>query len=579
MRTLLWLFAVLAALLSVRVTRACEVSAEIRSALDARNFPEAERLARAAVAEAPAAAPPRIALAKVYVEWSQKSGKNGEPSLELDPARSAQAVAVLREVVARWPTLLRPHVCLLELHQLRRETDAFFAELDGTLLRFPEPSPEMIGSLEQTLRHFLEIAADPEAERMCGKLVARSDTSVPLLSNCGLTAIRQQDLEGALERFRRARAADANDALVAHNLAIAELLSNDLAAAADSLTVWQALEPDDPQAPLALAVVATARDPAASAPAWRSVVVHVESHPSTPESKALLDFARQSLAALARPGGLSGSSVAAMARALMSSEPAFSATLAEGAAVRAPKDPSFPYLLAQALETNHLDRRALAALERAAALPTSESDAIAIPPGAIDFEAGRLATKVGRYVDATAHLERARDVRDDFPNLQYLLGHAYEGVGDGDAALRAYQECLARPNNQHYADWCRRNSARLESAPAAPAKLAEFEGALAQARANESTADGKAYTPTSTKALGSRLAAAIDSCVGSLPSSTDSVVRTLLVRIAADGSVAEAQVADGGREASCFASRMQGAKAPMPPSADWWLVYDVTIRK
>src|SRR5262245_35776223 len=143
-----------------------------------------------------------------------------------------QAIEVLEETVQRWPATLQPHICLLALYQFRGDTDAFFAALDGTLRQFPEPSPDFPASLESLLRRFLETDSDAAAERMCQAMGARGDATVPFLSNCGLSALRQQDLESALARLRRARTADPKDALVAHNLAMTQILSGDLAAAA-----------------------------------------------------------------------------------------------------------------------------------------------------------------------------------------------------------------------------------------------------------------------------------------------------------------------------------------------------------
>ncbi len=240
--------------------------------------------------------------------------------------------------MTRCPTLLRLRVCLLELHQPRQETDAFFTTLDESLRSLLDPNPELMGSLEHALRRFLGSDANGLAERMCGTLVARSDATLPLLSNCGLTLPRLQELDGAIGRFRRALTLDPSDAL----------------------------------------------------------------------------------AALDGPTGRGPSSLAAMARS-----------------------PS--------------PRARLRGRGR-------------LPGGA-------------------------------------------EGV------------------------------------------------------------------PESPRALGPRLAAALDACIGALASPDRSIRRTLIVRLAVDGSVAEAMLAEPGSGSACFAARLRSASPPVPSAADWWLVYDLTIEE
>jgi tetratricopeptide (TPR) repeat protein len=552
------------AALGAREARACEpILPEVRAALDAGHPEQAERIAQAAVEKSPDSAPPRVSLAQVYIEWTQR------------PDALAKAHAELETVVARWPALVRPHVCLLDLHQVRGETEAFFAALERALRSVPASDTELDASLEFTLRRFLEQEQWELASRECEALERRPGITVPALSNCGLARLNAQDLEGARERFRKARAKDPQDALVAQNLGMLESLTGDLDAAERSFEALAALAPERGDVLLKLAVVVTARDPAGSAPAWRRVVAHTEAHPDSPDADAVASFARQTLDVLARPGGLDTAALLAMARALMQTDAALAVSLLLEADELAPQDPGAAYLLGQAYEAIGLRALAYATVERASTLTPPAQPAIEIPPGAIDFEAGRLATGMGRYASALAHLQRARRANPDFANLEYLFGLAHEGTGALAEARREYAACLERENNADYDDWCRRNLSRLADAPAAPAPHTEsFEEALEQARAHEASAQGKRFEGATLPQLAPQIASALAACLA--PAYAGAL--TLLVRVGADGSVAETLQPESGPAPACFAARLRGVRLDPPPQPDWWLVYEIDVR-
>jgi tetratricopeptide (TPR) repeat protein len=557
---------------------ACDpIQDDVRAALDARHYEEAERAALAAIARSPDSAPPQISLAQVYLEWSRLTAV-GQPQDALDPVRSAQAVEVLEAVLARWPGLVRPHVCLLDLHQLRGDYAAFFAALERALESFPSSNVEIVESLEFTLRRFLENEQYELANRECALLEPREAITVPVLSNCALAHLHAEDLDAALAGFGKARARDPKDGLVAHNLAMLESLTGDLAAAERTLTELAAVEPERGEVLLRVAVVATARDPAGSVPAWRRVVAHAHAHPDSRDSETASGFARQTLAALATSTGLDASSLVTMARALVQTEAPLSIALLRRASALSPDDPSPYYVMGQAFEIIGLTSLAFDALARAAAFPRPAQPALDIPAGAIDFEAGRVATALGRYADAVAHLERARRANTEFPNLQYLFGHAYEGMGEAAAARAEYAACLERQNNAEYVDWCRKNAVRLAGAPAVRAPATEsFETALAKARANEANRAGQRFATSSTKVLGPRLGAAVAACVPRL-AEAESWQETLLLRIDADGAVAETLQPASARAPACFAAQLRDARVDVPPAADWWLVYEISVQ-
>jgi len=570
-------FAVAAAALSARSAVACQpVLPDVRAALDARQFEKAELTARRAISAHPDDATPQISLAQVYIEWAERPDPSGAHAVALDPARASQARELLEKVVARWPGLVHPHVCLIDIHQTRGDMPAFFAALERALSSFPSANVEIVESLEFTVRRFLEDKRIDLANRACEALAPREGATVAMLSNCALARLDAQDLDGALAGFRKARAKDPKDALVAHNLAMVESLSGDLAAAERTLTEQSALEPDRGDVLVRLAVVVTARDPAGSAAAWKRVAAHAQARPNAPESAGALAYANQTLAALSTPDGIGASALVAMARALMEGDAALSVALLRKASALAPGDPSSLYFLGQAFEILGLSRNAYEALRRAAATPVPATAAVEIAPGNIDFETGRVAAGLGRHADALAHLQHARSVRSDFPNLEYLLGLVYEGLGDAGTARREYLACLERPNNAaEYVGWCRKNAARLASAPAAPAPATEsFEVALAKARSNESSAAGKGYFAPSTGSLAPRIADAMVACVPSESLGQE----TLVVRIAADGSVAETLQPPDARAPRCFAARLRGARTDPPPAADWWLWYEIKIQ-
>jgi len=571
---------------------------EIRRAIEAEDFASAERRAREDVAASPDLPAARMVLADVYVAWAEhlSSGETGAP--ELDPEKSALARDVLEEIIARWPELRKPPRCLLELTLLRGEYDAFASQLDRILSRSQPPDPELMESL-QTVLHFL-VAHGPHAlaQHVCERVVSRPDLTVPALSNCGYSAVKSEALPLARERFATALSRAPDDAVVAYNLSSAQIWLGELEEAERTLLRLSKLQPDNLDVALRSAVVCTARDLEPCIPRWQTLLEredtrHLQIHPEDAK-----ELTRRVLGAL-RGAGLDASDQVELARSFMHSDPTLAVALLLGAAQHHPLDPSYPYLLGQAFENLELPHRAFEHLRRASEHHDHPEAVLEISRFAIELELGRVALRVRRYADAALHLERARSENPELPNLAYMLGRSYHGLGARALADDAYARCLVSQNDAKYHEWCARNRASLAELPAEldpPSDSVEL--VLPRARQNEESPQGRAYLAPANTALLPRLREAIRLCVPeTMPEGTEH--RQLLLRIDAIGRVREVLQGDGDNlrqldaarspsgtrveaylpwEPACFASWLGNLKLPAPPEPDWWLVYDVEIR-
>ena len=398
-----------------------------------------------------------------------------------------------------------------------------------------------------------------------------------LLASCAAALGAQLASSEAAADVREAIAArDPNDTVVLHNTATVAIVRGDLAEAERALAKLVELEPDNLQRVMEHAVVRTARAPDQCASIWTSVRERCARRSDAP-ARTLCRFAENTVRDAGADGHFGALELLAMARALLAPHPLSAAALLGAGERLAPTDPAFPYLRAQALEKSGYSRWASAALVRAAAIPQPASSVLDIPPASIDFEAGRVAAKTDRAMDAVHYLERARSARSGLPNVEYLLGRAYAAVGDRAAAEREYTACLSRAHNTaEYQSSCRRNRRELSRQGVPPAPSEAFETALAEARVLAASESGAEYALAVARDLGPVFDRAIETCV-SRAASDGSEPRHLLLRVAADGTVAEVlqQREDG--EPRCFATQLHRVHVPVPPSDGAWLEYHISF--
>jgi Flp pilus assembly protein TadD len=566
--------------LGAEAVRACELACDVQAAVDARDFAQAERLARAAVSVRPDEPQPHLDLAHVYGLWARHLDETSAPAPGLDAARSAQGLEICDAVATRWPELRQGRVCALELQLVRREDDAFIARLEQTLAAFPAPDPELMEPLEPLLLTALEQKRDRVAARTCALLVERADLTVPSLSNCGAVATRREDFARARALFERAIALEPEDDIVLRNLAMIELVDGDLLDAERHLERVAELLPDDRGVFLELAIVRTARQPERGGEIWEAVYRRCADQPAIAPS-GLETYAENAVAASDEHGALGAAYLMEMAQPLLKNHPLLSAQLLGAGERLAPDDPAFPYKRAQALEGARFPRQAFAALRRAAALPPPKSSALNIPPGGVDYEAGRVALNVDRHMDAIHYLERARRARPELRNVEFLLGRAYVEAGNLAAAQREYTLCLTREHNtDEYQTWCRKNRAALAPPPASPQRASEsMVTALAKARASVATPAGRAYEKTVGAEVTPRLQWAVRACVSELAAGGRTRPRALLVRVAADGTIQELMQHERlDAEPQCFARHLRGLKVAAPPEPDWWLEFTIDFK-
>lgn len=567
-RSLIGLLAGLCAgALGVSGAVACEVTDQVKSAAEARDFERAERLAHAVVGVSPDEPDAHLQLAQVYALWAKHLGETRTPPVDVDANRAAQALRTLDEVIARWPGLPRPRVCALDLELLLRDDDAFTARLERLLEAFPARDPELMGALGVLLHTALTREQEHVAIRACELLAPRDDLTASTLSNCGFAELRHEDFAQAHALYGRAHAIDPSDALVVTNTALVEMILGDLEAAQGTLETLAKLDPDDLSADLNLAVVRTVRTPEQAPAIWKRLRERCSQRSDT-YAKQLLAFSESTIALAEDPGGLDAGDLMGMARDLMSGGGTTASVLLRAGERMAPKDPAFPFVLAQAFDETGYPRLAFDALRRAQANARPAASVLEIPPASIDFETGRVALGLGRAMDAVLYLERARRAERALPNVEYLLGRGYAAIGDRRAAEREYTACLERRHNTpEYQAWCRRNREALSqlTPPAAPSEA--FDSALA-----------KAGAPLTDEYLSPRLVRAVQACVAALAEGGSSS-RLLLLRVAADGTVAEVLQLRKDGEPLCFASQLRGARLSAAPGKDRWLRYDIDIRE
>lgn len=403
----------------------------------------------------------------------------------------------------------------------------------------------------------------------------RGSRQALLLVSCAAALGVPPASSGAAAEVREAiEARDQHDPLVLHNTATVAIVRGDLAEAETALAKLVERDPDNLQSVLEHAVVQTARAPEQGASIWKRVRERCSWRSDAP-ARDLCGLAENAVRHAQGDGHLDAAELLAMARVLLDRHPLAAATLLGAGERLAPTDPAFPYLRAQALEKSGYARSASAALVRAAAIPQPASSVLDIPPAAIDFEAGRVAAKTDRAMDAVHYLERARSARSGLPNVEYMLGRSYAAVGDRAAAEREYTACLSRAHNTGESQaLCRKNRRALSRLDVLPAPSEAFETALAEARTFAASESGAAYEAGVARDLGPRFDHAVDTCVSRVAPG-GSEPRHLLLRVAVDGTVTEVlqQREDG--EPRCFATQLHRVHVRVPPGDGAWLEYRI----
>ena len=103
-----------------------------------------------------------------------------------------------------------------------------------------------------------------------------------------------------------------------------------------------------------------------------------------------------------------------------------------------------------------------------------------------------------------------------------------------------------------------------------------FDSGLKEARANEASAEGRAYVDAYTQQLGPVLQRAMQECFpASVPAAGTHF--TVVFGVRENGTPAQLMMRPESTSAACVLKEIETAQLPAPPRPDWWVFLNMEI--
>lgn len=417
---------------------------EVRTLLEADDLDGALQLAREASEASPADLLRRHSLLAMYVLVAfVADAERGTEAL-------GQALSEADAIRARWPEDPTAYVCRVALLRSLPERDAYLDALEQAAARFGESSREDLVAFPAT-----DVATGRYArgKRAASRLLRTYPNDARLLSTRGVARLNTEELDDAAEDFGRALELEPSDPVILRNAATVAIYMQEVDLAISLLERLARTAAGDPQLLYEIATLELARNPLTSVEAWRR---YLDKREKSEEPDAWADSAERIVKLLEGEPRIPDL-VQLSSEYIAVGEPRYAIPLLGALAARHPREAMYPFMMAAAYDGCGLPLVSHRLLRRAeGVLATAGGSGYGLAPHAVWYERARAALKLGRAEEGLFYLEQTEQSEPETRNLQYMLALAHAQLGHRDDALRYFEECASRENNQEFAKLCQR---------------------------------------------------------------------------------------------------------------------------